>query len=719
MSITARILAVSCVSVAMVTATRAEDQLYLFNRAPLVAKPYAELPLGAIEPQGWLRNELERMAVGMTGHLDEWYPEVCGPRNAWLGGDGDTWERGPYWIDGLYPLARILDDESLQKKAQPWIEWTLAHQRDDGYIGPLELKNEDRTQPPPAGAQIHKPDDWWPRMVMLKILQQHYNATSDERVVECLRKYFRYQLKTLPNEPLEAPPGGRGGSWWAAQRGGDNLMVVLWFYNLTGEPCLLELADVIHKQTVPVTDWFLTGDRTRRRLDQGDSLHCVNLAQMIKTPIIRYQQDHDSRHLDATAKVFADVRAFHGQPHGLYGADEGLHGDCPDRGSELCSAVEMMFSLEKMLEITGDTSFADRLERVAFNTLPTQCLDNHRGRQYFQQTNQVQCTIGNHDFFNDEEDRLVYGLLHGYPCCTCNLHQGWPKFTQHLWMASADRGLAALAYAPTRVTAKVANGTEVTVTEDTGYPFFETVAFTIETPGTNPETVNGVAQGQETTGSATAPGSAPKTVEFPLHLRIPGWCTDASLKINGTLQAGKLGSGSIHVIRRTWQSGDRVELTLPMPLFASTWYHRSKVIERGPLIFALDIQEDWTEVQGTLPEGAAADAMHRGHLECRPASPWNYALSEAAATNPGSHFDLKASESVPLNPWTRESVPISLQGLAVRLPYWTLIRNSAGNPPLSPVQMLPDMQLETIRLIPYGATTLRITELPWVKGAGW
>jgi hypothetical protein len=93
-----------------------------FNRAPLQPKLYAELPLGTIKPDGWLRDELQRMANGMTGHLDEWYPEVCGERNAWLGGDGDTWERGPYWIDGLYPLARLLDDQALQAKAQRWIE---------------------------------------------------------------------------------------------------------------------------------------------------------------------------------------------------------------------------------------------------------------------------------------------------------------------------------------------------------------------------------------------------------------------------------------------------------------------------------------------------------------------------------------------------------------------------------------------------------------------
>ena len=92
------------------------DALYLFNRAPLLDKPYTEMPLGTVRAEGWLEDELKRMSKGMTGKLDEWYPEVCGPRNAWLGGDGDTWERGPYWIDGLYPLAKILNDQELCQK---------------------------------------------------------------------------------------------------------------------------------------------------------------------------------------------------------------------------------------------------------------------------------------------------------------------------------------------------------------------------------------------------------------------------------------------------------------------------------------------------------------------------------------------------------------------------------------------------------------------------
>ncbi|WP_161604545.1 sulfatase-like hydrolase/transferase [Roseiconus nitratireducens] len=661
---------------------------YVFNRAPLATKPYSELPLGTIQPQGWLRDELTRMANGMTGHLDQWYPEVCGPRNAWLGGDGDTWERGPYWIDGLYPLAKLLDDPALQAKAQRWIEWTLANQRPDGQIGPRELKDADREVPPPPGAQTIKPDDWWPRMVMLKILQQHYLATGDQRVIQCLTDYFRFQLRELPDRPLHDPSNPRSGSWWAAQRGGDNLMVVLWLYNVTGDEFLLDLADLIHQQTVPVTDWFNRKDnKVILRADQGDALHCVNLAQMMKTPVIRWQQDQDPNHLDAVATALADIRTFHGQPHGLYGGDEGMHGDAPDRGSELCSAVEMMYSLEKMFEITGDPAHADHLERVAFNALPTQCTDDHRARQYFQQTNQVQVTFGERDFFNDNGDRVVYGLLQGYPCCTCNLHQGWPKFTQHLWMASNDGGLAAVSYAPCRVTARTGDGSEVTLVTETGYPFKENTRITVKTD---------------------------QPVSFPVHLRIPGWADGSEIRVDGQ-QEKSVAAGTMHVIKRTWNDGDTIELRFPMPVRSSQWFARSRAIERGPLVYALDIAPEWKEVVLPRPEGVPDSAMHRGYLEARPKDAWNYALPGPVANQPQGKFKVEVDETIPANPWTRESAPVRLKTRGIPLADWQLNRNSASPPPLSSAMPSDDARQQEITLIPYGATTLRIAAFPWIR----
>lgn len=240
------------------------------NRYPLVQKPYIELPIGTIRPEGWLHEQLVRMQDGMTGNLDKVYEHVMGSRNGWLGGDGDVWERGPYWIDGLLPLAYILNNETLIEKVKPWIEWTLASQKPNGYFGP----DTDRSYEP--GLQRDNSQDWWPKMVMLKIMQQYYSATGDQRVIGFLTNYFKYQLAELPKNPL--------GKWtfWGEQRGGDNLLVVYWLYNITGDKFLLELGELIHKQTFNWTDIFLHQNHLSRQY----SLHCVNLAQGFKEPVI-------------------------------------------------------------------------------------------------------------------------------------------------------------------------------------------------------------------------------------------------------------------------------------------------------------------------------------------------------------------------------------------------------------------------------------------------
>ena len=120
-------------------------------------------------------------------------------------------------------------------------------------------------------------------MVMLKILQQHYMATGDERVVDVLTKYFRYQRRELPKTPL--------GNWtfWGNRRGADNLMVVYWLYNITGDKFLLDLGELIHKQTHPYTEIFLNrgdiamhGPFNEAQWTAKDAtaypFHCVNLA---------------------------------------------------------------------------------------------------------------------------------------------------------------------------------------------------------------------------------------------------------------------------------------------------------------------------------------------------------------------------------------------------------------------------------------------------------
>lgn len=646
--------------------------LYVNNRPPLVTKPYMELPIGAIHPQGWLKDQLERMANGMTGHLDSLYPQVMGPRNGWLGGDGDVWERGPYWIDGLLPLAYILNDARLKAKVKPWIEWTLKSQQPDGYFGP----SQDRT--PEAGLQRTNARDWWPKIVVLKFMMQYYEATKDQRVIPFMTNYFKYQLKELPQFPLN--------HWtdWAQERGGDNLLAVYWLYNITGDQFLLDLGKILSAQTLDWTDIFLNSDQ----LTQIFSTHGVNLAQAMKEPAVLYQYTGNPKNLEAITKGAAVLKREHGWPIGLYGADEMLHTGNPTQGSELCTAVEMMFSLETILEITGNPAYADWLERVTFNALPTQVTDNCDSRQYYQQLNQVEISRHDRNFMTCYNGTgQLFGLLDGYPCCTSNLHQGWPKFTQNLWLATEDRGLAALVYSPSSVDAEVADGVKVHIDEQTDYPFEKTIRFKI-----------------------TIPDRKIKTVFFPLHLRVPQWCTDARVKINGEVWNNPVSAESIFKLFRSWKSGDLVELELPMKVTVSRWYEASATIERGPLVYALRVGEKWEKVKDDHKFG---NRYGDWYYEVHPTSPWNYCLQEKDIDPDALNKAFVVVEKK-LNgyPWNLENAPVEIKAKGKRMNEWQLYNGSAGPLPYSVQYQLPDSPEEDITLIPYGCSTLRITEFP-------
>ncbi len=646
---------------------------YQNNRQPLLQKTYIELPLGSIKAEGWMKEQLLRMKNGMTGNLDTVYEKVMGRRNGWLGGDGDVWERGPYWIDGLLPLAYILNEQQLKDKVQPWIEWTLASQKPNGYFGP------DTDREYEQGLQRDNSHDWWPKMVMLKIMQQYYSATGDKRVISFMTNYFKYQLQELPKNPL--------GKWtfWGEQRGGDNLMMVYWLYNITGDKFLLDLGHLIHRQTFDWTNVFLHQDHLTRQ----HSLHCVNLGQGFKEPTVYYQQSHDYKHIEATDKALRDIRNTIGLPTGLWGGDELLRFGSPTTGSELCTAVEMMYSLEEMLEVTGNMRWADHLERITYNALPTQINDDFTARQYYQQTNQVSVTREWREFSTPHEDTdILFGELTGYACCLSNLHQGWPKFVQNLWYATADQGLAALVYAPSSVTAKVGPGVEVNIQEETAYPFREDVRFKI-----------------------SFTDKKVKRTFFPFHLRIPAWCKTPQIKINGETIPVDAMSGNVARIYREWNHGDVLTLELPMEVTVSRWYDRSAVVERGPLIYALKMNEKWEKKEF---EAEKRDEFGSWYYEVTSDTPWNYALPNRVLDrkNIDKEFAVETVQEFPAYPWNVENAPVSIKVKALRLNNWTLVRGSAGPIPYYTQQGRDYSAEETIELIPYGCTTLRITEFP-------
>ncbi|MCA1606952.1 MAG: glycoside hydrolase family 127 protein, partial [Acidobacteria bacterium] len=274
------------------------------NRQPLPQNAFYLLPLTSIKPRGWLRRQLQIQADGLTGHLDEFWPDV-GPNSGWLGGTGESWERGPYYMDGLIPLAYLLDDPKLIAKAKKWVNWTLTHQKPDGWIGPGKSKDV-------AGKEREL--DWWPVMVMLKVLTQYQEATGDPRVIPLMTRYFEHHLREAKSRPLKE---------WAIYRWGDEALSVLWLYNRTGNPKLLELVRVLqdqgfdwkrHYENFPFTS--KTGGGTGLKPDMKS--HGVNIAMALKYSPLWSLVSGSEGDRRAIYQQLELLDKYHPLPNGMY-----------------------------------------------------------------------------------------------------------------------------------------------------------------------------------------------------------------------------------------------------------------------------------------------------------------------------------------------------------------------------------------------------------------
>ena len=142
------------------------------------------------------------------------------------------------------------------------------------------------------------------------------------------------------------------------------------------------------------------------------------------------------------------------------------------------------------------------------------------------------------------------------------MHQGWPKFVESMWMATNDNGLALVSYGPSVVKARVGKAKEVTITEETNYPFNGSVKLTINTD---------------------------KKVRFPIDLRIPGWADSVIVKFKG--ETIKVKSGSVYKVNERWKNGDQIFVEIPMKLRFERRYNNSVALLRGPIYFSLRIRQ--------------------------------------------------------------------------------------------------------------------------------
>jgi len=657
---------------------------------------FIRLPVGAVEPEGWLKMTLQAWGDGITGHLHEYRSDTFW--NTWdnrrhrinVRDEWQPFEQQAYWTEGIVQLAYILDDERLKGIADEFINKVLAGQKPDGYMGAWlddPYSNE---------------GDIYVQSQLCLSLMSYYSATKDARIIPAMHKAFRHiyaNCRPVRDKQGRLPLAWRGGSiWWPVAS--TIVHPVLWIYSKTGDPQMKELADLVYKagQDIPPGRYYSDIQVQNLLLDRDTmyDMHGVDATEVLMVPSIYYLYSGNRDDLNAAIKGAEKIEKYHGQVHGAPANDEPLRGPGAIKSTETCTQTTWSATKQIMFAVTGDVKYADGVERIIFNLGQGSRRPDGKGVQYYTAPNQAACTktscraptlLPGRQLFNPDADPAVQ-------CCVGQANKLYPNYVKNaMWLASPDNGLAAACYGPSTVSAKVGKkGTMVTITEKTNYPFEEKIRVALKSS---------------------------ELVEFPLYLRVPGWCKDASIEINGKLYTGSVLPGKMVRIERLWASGDNVDINLPMMINLSRWDKDSVAVERGPLVYSLKIKQDWKKVQERFPGFP--------DWEVRPGSAWNYALCfDLAKSGPlqlpdpfalipkrrtyESYFTVKYPK-VPegSNPW--EYPPIELVCKGKRVDGWELLDGDATpDVPQSPV--VNDNPEEKVTLIPYGCAPIRITYFP-------
>ena len=609
----------------------------------LFAQPWQEASLRDIRPEGWLLETLQTQKEGLTGHPEAlsypyntclWDGEI--PRMGTHGQDWWRYEQTAYYTDGLLRLGYLLDDRELIGKGEAGISYTLCHPWENGRLGSAVISNT------------------WPFAVFFRAIKARYDTAPDGAILTALTRHYN----SIPTRQLVRKRDiiSIEGMLWTAARTGDASLIARADSAFRYRKVLLEGVDT--KRDDRVTPEFLMGEAPY-------NMHGVTMSELLKLPILLYAATGSPWYKHLAVSSLDRLFEEDGLPDGLFTSAEWLQGRGIRHSHETCNAIDMSWTLGCFLEILKDARYADMLEKIVFNAGAGSVTADFKALQYYSSVNQFLATgTSNHNKDNYCSTWMAYRPTHQTECCAGNIHRLYPNYAARMWLRGESEAVAAL-YGPSRFRYSDA----LTFIEETDYPYGETVTIKVE-----------AGKGKHTAR---------------LSLRIPGWCSAATLRVNGKRVKTETGAGSFVTLDRHWKDGDVVELQLPMEIRRQSAFGGGIYFERGPLVYSYAIPATFTKdtvryanMNGKYP----ADDEAFPCWDIRPAGPWNYAVkadAEAVYENGHLRIPVYAIE------WDYDKGP---QGELL-----------TPDLPVAPAPKGPEQQIE---LIPYGKTTLRLTVFP-------
>jgi hypothetical protein len=620
---------------------------------------FSELPVGAVQPRGWLQQWLERQAQGLTGHPENMsYPyDTCmyagtipppQTRDKWW---KEWWpyEQSAYFVDATTRLSWLINNPSINRRRDDNLDYILAHS---------------------SGTNLGSSHECWPNAVVGRALLAQFSATGDPRVAATLQNW-------LLTSAGEIEKGGRSGA---------NFEEAFFLYGLTGDRRLLEIGQRVYAGYLKDAGSFCSAEKIEGEAPFHE--HGVTAAEELKCLPMMYLYTGDETALRLANRAYNKVLDNSLMADGGIVSSEHLERAAFYSVHESCDITDWSWSLGYLFMATGETHFADLIERATFNALPGAVTKDFKQLQYFSAVNQTVIAATN-SHTPRWPTRMTYRAAHDTACCAGNINRAMPDYVIRMWMRSQDDGLAAVYYGPSEVTTTV-GGQKISIAEETEYPFRDTISFRVRTSG---------------------------PVAFDFQCRIPGWCTNATITVNGQIHGATPEAGTFAGVQREFHDGDTVVLKLPMPVRVENWFHDQSVcVTRGPLVYALKIAGRRVEHTNDPPEMAPFLLGHAiagfPEVEFYPESDWRYGFS-ARLKNDLSQ--IKTVESVVTdNPFIEDQTPVHLELPLCHLPGWA--SDAAAEPAGLPNDTRPPAEDSSVvmTLVPYGATHLRLTTLPLI-----
>src|SRR5579872_3395873 len=629
---------------------------------------------GAVKAEGWLGLYLDKQATGLSLHL----PEIARPFTGafWAGEENYAswwpWEQKGYWTDGALRCALVTGNQDLLKLARATVDYTLSHAFPDGYLGPALIKNGKEVDP--------RVDNFrWPNTVFFRAIAALGEATSDPKIAAAIQKHY------LSDQG--APYGG-------PSRDVTNVEAMLWSYARTGDQRLLAMAEESWNgflQSAEPGD-FESGDLHPDRVFANTPInaHGVTYIEKAKLPAILYIHTGNKEYLHYALAAQKRIFDHHMLIDGIPSTSEDYRGITALDSHETCDISDHTWSWGYLLTATGDSIWADRIESAVFNAGFGAIKKDWKAHQYFSCPNQFLATQNScHAVLAHGKGWMSYRPGHTVACCSGNVHRIFPNYAIRMWMKDKKRGLAAVLYGPSTVTAQVSqSGHRVEIKQETNYPFEEEIHFTIR---------------------------CEQPLTFPLSFRIPGWCSSPHLYLNDKpLPLPPIDSGFAQ-LNRKFHPNDRITLVLPMRTALSHWPDNGVGVKHGPLVYSLPIKEEWTSV--VIPKHSTSEFPCWNAM---PAGAWGYGLT-VDEDRLASEIEIKRRPMTE-DPWTEP--PITATVSVKKISGWEL-EGDQQDPNQKFTPPLPDLannsvlaQSEHIGLAPYGSTHLRLTIFPNVNASG-